>query len=95
LAIVLPVLFLLTWKSTGNTMAKSKEKAQAIQWPSQKKKHRQYNGQVKRKSTGNTMAKSKEKGQAIQWPSQKKKNRQYNPVLFLLSWPLYCLCFVF
>ena len=59
-------------------MAKSKEKAQAIQWPSQKKKYRQYNGQVKRKSTGNTMAKSKEKAQAIQWPSQKKKDRQYN-----------------
>jgi hypothetical protein len=59
-------------KSTGNTMAKSKEKAQAIQWPSQKKKHRQYNGQVKGKSTGNTMAKSKEKAQAIQWPSQKE-----------------------
>jgi hypothetical protein len=42
-------------------IAKSKEKGQAIQWPSQKKKDRQYNGQVKRKSTGNTMARSKEK----------------------------------
>jgi hypothetical protein len=86
-------------------LAKSKDKAQAIQWPRQKKKHRQYNGQVKRKSTGNTMAKSKEKAQAIQWPSQKKKHciacafsfdlAIVLPVLFLLTWPLYCLCFFF
>ena len=50
-------------RRTDNTMIK---RGQTIQWPKEKEKDRQYNGQKKKRRTDNTMTKRKREGQTIQ-----------------------------
>jgi hypothetical protein len=81
MAYVSPLPFL--HKNTGDTMnKKDKRQTKAIQWTKKTKdKHRQYNGQ-KRKRTNrcDTMyKKDKRQTQAIQWTKKTKdKHRRYN-----------------
>jgi hypothetical protein len=59
-------------------MAKRKREGQTTQWPREKEKDRQHNGQEKKRRPDNTMAKRKREGQTTQWPREKEKARQRN-----------------
>jgi hypothetical protein len=46
-------------------MTRRKGEGQTIQWPEEKEKDRQYNGQKKKRRTDNTMTRRKREGQAM------------------------------
>jgi Na+-transporting methylmalonyl-CoA/oxaloacetate decarboxylase gamma subunit len=83
LAIVLSVFLFFIW------LLYCLSERQTIQWPNEKEKDRQYNGQMKKRKTDNTMAKWKRERQTIQ--SQMKKRS----VFLFFIWLLYCLSFSF
>jgi hypothetical protein len=55
-------------RRTDNTMVTRKREGQTTQWPHEKEKNRQHNGQMKKRSTDNTMVTRKREAQTTQCP---------------------------